>query len=247
MYSLSRKDNFDKLVGYFLTPDEDKDFNMEYLYELADKVMISTEKKYSERISERKDFLAHIFSPLMNRIDPNESPNSIQRLLKVALNYSRVMIPNVITLFMPMLGKEAEEKEKENECDLENKKVDKLTERTREEEPNESKCDGAIISEEDDKRVVDENSICRDESDKKSDDNSGGDADADMVSVEDTKENEGGNEGAKGSEFVDVFVHNLCVRPNIFADFFVDFINVLVDNKVIYNDPINSFLNVNKE
>lgn len=238
-YSLSRKDNFDKLVGYFLTPSGDKDFNLEYLYEIADKVMISSEKKYLERISERKDFLNHIFAPLMHRLEPSESSDSIQHLLKIALNYSKTMISSVISLFMPALEERGEE-EKENGISGEN--ADGLIEKTREKESDESICDNIIGGDENIKGDDDgSNKRCDNENDKKDDDGN-----EDVMKIDDTKESVSGSEGAKKSEFADVFVHNLCVYPNIFADFFIDFIGVLVDNKVMYADLVNSFLDVNK-
>ena len=238
-----------------MTPSGDKDFNMEYLYEIADKVMMSSEKKYLEKISERKDFLSHIFAPLMHRLEPSEPSDSTQRLLKIALNYSKTMISSVIALFMPVL-EEKEEEEKENGISDEN--ADGLIEKTHEKESDESICDNNIGGDENIKGDDGggSNKFCG-EDDKKDDDgnedmmkidkNDGDDdGNEDVMKIDDTKESVSGNEGTKKSEFADVFVHNLCVYPNIFADFFIDFIGVLVDNKVMYADLVNSFLDVNK-
>lgn len=216
-YSLSRKDNFDKIAKCFLTFNDNREGGPECLYELADKVMMSSEKKYLERISKRKDLLMHIFSPLLNKIGPNESPKSVQRLLKIALNYSRTMIFVAIPLLMPGAK---DHDDTENCVDNDNGTAD----------DKENDCN-STNNEENCKEI--ENDVI---------------GDSTIIETDKSTNNSDNNEEEEKEEkanFVESFVHNFCIFPNDFSEFFNNFVNILVDNRIMYPELINSFLNVN--
>lgn len=218
LYSLSRKDNFDKIAECFLSFNDNREGGPECLHELADKVMMSSEKKYLERISKRKDLLMHIFSPLLNKIGTNESPKSVQRLLKVALNYSRTMIFVAIPLLMPSAKDHVDT---ENYVDNDNETADN----------KENDCN-STNNEENCKDI--ENDVIGDstiiEADKSTDNEDG---------------NGDNNKKEEKANFVESFVHNFCIYPNEFSEFFNNFVNILIDNRIMYPELISSFLNVN--
>lgn len=188
---------------------------MDCLYELAEKVMISSEKKYLEKISERKDFLAHIFSPLTKQVGASDSAESVQRLLKVALNYSKVMVISSISILTSISEEDVKSCASEP-CD-ENSADDS----------NDDCCSGkeSVSSKDNDdnKEVVETEKTIILNTNK---------------SVKMDKE--------KCSKFVDIFVHNFCVYPNIYSEFFSDLINAFIDNRIMYMNVINNFFNVNK-
>lgn len=189
---------------------------MDCLYELAEKVMISSEKKYLEKISERKDFLAHIFSPLTKQVGASDSAESVQRLLKVALNYSKVMVISSISILTSISEEDVKSCASEP-CD-ENYSVD---------DSNDDCCSGkesvSSKDKDDNKEVVETGKTIILNTDK---------------SVKMDKE--------KRPKFVDTFVHNFCVYPNIYSEFFSDLINAFIDNRIMYMNVINNFFNVNK-
>lgn len=197
--------------------------------------MWSGEKKYSDKVSERKEFLGCIFHPLLHKIVPQDSKDAIQKLLKAALAYSKKALDNAVAILVN--GSENGNDSDGDDCDTLEMTYDE---------------NDQVVSMNDEKKKPEpDNSDVKDVESSSSSSSNTGESEPKVIPDEDKKEvgcapTEKGKEvSKKNAVFVEAFVHNLLVYPTLFTDFFLSFISCLTENLKASKDSAPAFFDVN--